>query len=135
MIDGKRDRLEEEADLVGISSMSRYFHLAAPLARRIKEEKGIPVVFGGPHVSAIPESLPSWADVAVLGEGEETFAEILRLFKEKGALRPADLTGIVGIAFRDGDSFVRTAPRFPIETLDTIPMPRRDLWPMMGRVK
>ncbi len=57
------------------------------------------LVIGGEHVTAMPEFclLTSAADVAVLGEGEDTLVELLAA---RRAGRP--LAGVDGIAFRDG---------------------------------
>jgi radical SAM superfamily enzyme YgiQ (UPF0313 family) len=38
----------------------------------------IPKVFGGPHATVAPEQVIQIADILVIGEGEETFAQILK---------------------------------------------------------
>jgi anaerobic magnesium-protoporphyrin IX monomethyl ester cyclase len=84
----------------------------------------VQVVLGGPQVTAAASHVLSHIPQAlcgVIGEGEETFVELLRQL----------LTGILalsecrGIAFWDGEVVVKTAPRPPIADLDCLSIPRR----------
>jgi len=63
----------------------------------------------------------------VLGEGEQTFLELLINFDKTGRL--AD-ESIAGIAFVKDNNVVRTAKRPLIADLDTIPMPDYSLFAM-----
>jgi radical SAM superfamily enzyme YgiQ (UPF0313 family) len=65
-------------------------------------------------------------EVAVIGEGEETVAELLPLLLE-GAERVPDLDHVQGVAYLDGDQVVRTPSRPHIEDVDSLPFPARDL--------
>jgi radical SAM superfamily enzyme YgiQ (UPF0313 family) len=111
--------------LVGISAVSQNFGIAKQYADVFASED-IPVVMGGVHVSALPESIPGSVRAACLGEGEETFVDIIRVFLEE-RLSADRLASIPGIAFRDGERVVRTEPRPPLEDLDALPMPDRSL--------
>ncbi|KKK63519.1 hypothetical protein LCGC14_2993460, partial [marine sediment metagenome] len=62
------------------------------------------------------------AGVVVIGEGEETIVELLAALEAGG-----DLADIPGIAYRDGDRTVLTAPRAPIADLSTSPVPAHHL--------
>ncbi|MDR3243705.1 MAG: B12-binding domain-containing radical SAM protein, partial [Elusimicrobiota bacterium] len=63
----------------------------------------------------------------VIGEGEETFIEILRCIEKK-----RDWTNIDGIAYMDSlGNLIRTKPRKLIDNLDLIPFPAYDLIPNM----
>ncbi|HEX2385887.1 MAG TPA: cobalamin-dependent protein, partial [Candidatus Binatia bacterium] len=70
-------------DLVAISSLfTPYYREALEVACRAKRRLGVPVVAGGSHASAVPESLlesPS-VDYVIRGEGEKAFVEFLRFF-------------------------------------------------------
>jgi len=90
--------------------------------------RSVIIVGGGPHVTICPaESLATGAfDYAVIGEGEETFCELLR-FLEGG--HETSLDGIAGIAFRRGAETIITPPRSRIDNLDALPLPARDLLP------
>jgi len=77
--------LPVDFDLVAISSYSARIADAYLLARRFTA-LGVPVVMGGPHVTALPDEALEWCDAVVLGEGEASWFEVLGDL-EKGALR------------------------------------------------
>lgn len=115
-------------DLVGISFATHTARLAARQARRVKEALGCPVLCGGPHVSTLPTMLDPVFDAAILSEGEETFAELLRLFQAEKQFTPQALRKVQGLLFHDeAGALVRTEARPYIQNLDTIPYPDRDL--------
>lgn len=127
---------DPKADLLAISSMSRGFAYAVELAKKAKEFKpNLPVIIGGCHISALPHTLAPVFDAAVVGEGEETFLELLGILSAKGKLDPADLSGVKGLAYRQEGKVVINPPRPLIDPLDKIPIPKRDLWDVSERVK
>ncbi|MGH7835362.1 MAG: B12-binding domain-containing radical SAM protein, partial [Candidatus Binatia bacterium] len=68
-------------DVVGISSLfTPYYREALEVAARVKKRLDVPVVIGGSHASAAPESLlgSPHVDYVVRGEGERPFVELLR---------------------------------------------------------
>lgn len=119
-------RIEESRpDIVGISSVTQNFRRARELAR-FAHERQIPVIIGGTHISALPESLPAEMDVGVLGEGEVTLVELLSRFD--GGFAPENLDDVNGIVYRDRSGAVHTTrPRAPVDPLDSLPMPAREL--------
>ena len=116
-------------NVVGISAISPAFNNAINLANKIKEEMDIPVILGGPHISALPHLLPQACDVGVIGEGEETLLELIRLC-ENGTLTKDQLHHCRGIVFRENAEIIITARRQRIRPLDLIPLPARDLLDM-----
>jgi radical SAM superfamily enzyme YgiQ (UPF0313 family) len=84
---------------------------------------GARVVVGGPDPPHHAESyLRHGADVVVIGEGEQTLAELLPALQAGGA----DWSTINGIVFRSADgSIVRTPPRALLPDLDRQPFPDR----------
>ena len=129
--------IEAKPDCVGVSFTSYNARYAAQEARKIKDALNCPVIAGGIHVSAIPELLDPVFDCGVMGEGEETFVELLRLFQERKALPPAlppaTLAAIQGLAYRnEAGVVVRTPPRPHIEQLDQIGFPDRVLLQKRG---
>ena len=65
-------------------------------------------------------------DVAVHGEGEESFSELLDALDSLESGRRADLGALAdvrGLTYREGDGVVRTGSRERIADLDTIPSP------------
>ena len=110
-------------DIVGISSTTAGIVASGNLAQRMKKIcPDVTTLIGGPHVTAIPqetlEEFPGF-DIAVLGEGELTFREILVSLNDTGIIHDA----IPGTALRRNGEFVMNVPRAPIENLDDLPMP------------
>ncbi len=67
-------------DVVGIASLfTPYYREALEVAARVKKRLNVPVVMGGSHASAAPESLLASANVDFLirGEGEKPFVDFL----------------------------------------------------------
>jgi len=126
---------ENDADLLAFSSMTRYFPRAVDFARQTREKSHTPIIIGGCHITALPHLLPEAFTLGVLGEGEETFLELLNLYKEKGEFLPPDLEKIKGICFHDRGKVVVNPRRALINPLDKVPFPRRDLWDMKDKVK
>lgn len=86
---------------------------------------GWTVVLGGPESANYFERyLARGADVVVLGEGEETLAELLPALAAKG---PRRLHGIAGTVFRDETGgVIENPPRAQIACLDDLPWPDRE---------
>jgi radical SAM superfamily enzyme YgiQ (UPF0313 family) len=84
---------------------------------------GCKIVVGGPDVPEYAESyLTFGADVAVLGEGEETLVELLPAFIGNRALDT-----VTGIAFKkDNHTIQQNQSRQLIQNLDMLPLPDRD---------
>src|SRR5262245_55959683 len=64
------------ADLVGITAPTPSALHAYGLAREFRR-RGVPVVIGGPHATAIPEEAARHADGVVIGEAEDTWPHVL----------------------------------------------------------
>jgi anaerobic magnesium-protoporphyrin IX monomethyl ester cyclase len=82
------------------------------------------VVAGGPHISACTDDVIADVnvDVLVVGEGEESFADVVGTWADSGEAR-----GIPGTAWRQNGE-VRWGPhRPPVADLDALPYPAWDL--------
>jgi len=134
IIDGTHKELPEEADMAGISVMTPYYSRVSTLAKKIKEHSHIPVIVGGHHITALPSSLPEYVDVGVCGEGEETFLELVKLWRDKKRFDSGDLDKIDGIVYREEGTIKTTSPRLPIQNIDEIPFPDRSIWDIEHRV-
>jgi len=73
----------KEADLVGITSMTATAPRAYEIADRFRE-KGILVVLGGMHPSALPQEAIQHADAVVIGEAEPTWPRLIEDCKRGG---------------------------------------------------
>ncbi len=122
------DLIPHQPDFVGLTFVTFNYSYAAREAQKIKDALGCPVICGGPHVSTMPTHLYPVFDVAILGEGEETFADLVRLWKERKAFRPEDLRKIPGLLFHNEEGRLERSPkREPLADLDAIPYPDRRL--------
>jgi anaerobic magnesium-protoporphyrin IX monomethyl ester cyclase len=116
--------------IVGITSVTQNYSIAKHYARIAKARK-IPVLTGGIHISMLPQSLSDDMDVGILGEGERTIIEIFERFLERGKLMKEELARIKGIIYRNDQNQIQaTETREPIDPLDQIPLPARDLFPI-----
>lgn len=112
--------------LVAISAVSQNFNFAIDYAR-IAKQWGAAVLVGGFHLSCIPECLTEHMDVGCLGEGEETFGELLQRHLESGSLHGEGLGGVAGIVYRENGRLIATPPRPLVSSLDQLPHPDRSL--------
>jgi anaerobic magnesium-protoporphyrin IX monomethyl ester cyclase len=113
-------------DILGVSFTTQAATGAYKLINEIKQRNPkIFIVIGGPHTSALPEDClkNSVADIAVIGEGEETFLEIVKKVDSSSK----NIKCIAGTAVIDNGQFRKNPMRPLIEDLDTIPFPARDL--------
>ena len=113
-------------DLVAISSVSGLYSYAMEYARMARKHK-LPVVVGGIHISLMPHTLTDDMDVGCIGEGGETFRELLGHFLEYGKFRPERLGGIQGIVYCQDGALVQTHLRPTFKTLDEMPHPKRSI--------
>lgn len=109
IVDLLRERLvlDEPVDLVGITASTPKIKAAYALAD-LYRERGVRVVMGGHHVTALPEEALLHADAVVCGEGESSWRRICEEFLG----HPTRVSGI----YRD-----------PPPDLATLPQPRIDL--------
>jgi radical SAM superfamily enzyme YgiQ (UPF0313 family) len=69
-------RFDAPAELVGITAPTPSALHAYELAREFRR-RGVPVVIGGPHATALPEEAARHADAVVVGEAEDTWPRVL----------------------------------------------------------
>jgi anaerobic magnesium-protoporphyrin IX monomethyl ester cyclase len=102
---------------------------AIRLAKLLRRECNV-LVAGGPLPTLYPDEYLEAFDFVCVGEGEETMLELVQASQSE-----ADLSKVRGLCFRTkngettpGKLAVKTPPRPPIENLDSIPFPARDLY-------
>jgi radical SAM superfamily enzyme YgiQ (UPF0313 family) len=76
--DGREPPELYDCDLVAISTFSAQVFEAYAIADRLRA-RGVKVAMGGLHVSALPEEAAQHADYVVVGEGEKTWPEVVRM--------------------------------------------------------
>jgi len=121
------ERIPSNTDIIGITVL--FTHEWPAMVELLDQIKGrfpqVPIIIGGEHVTSLPEFslLTSKADIAVLGEGEETSVEVVRALREG-----QDLTSVRGIAFRRGGRVIVNPRRDRTVNVDSIPTPAWDLF-------
>lgn len=116
---------ELKPNLIGFSTVSAHYQWALKMARLIKKEMGAPIIFGGAHVTATPESVieNNVVDMVCVGEGEEAILELVGSLQKK-----EDRRDINNIWFkRDGKVF-KNEVRPLLQNLDSLPFPDKDLF-------
>ncbi len=101
----------KEVDLVGITVLTKTALRAYEIADAYRK-KGIPVVLGGIHPTALPEEAKGHADSVVMGEAEEVWPCLIEDFRT-GKLK----------SFYHQEGFTE---------LSMVPLPRRDILPRKG---
>ncbi len=120
-------RVPADTDVIAVSAMfSGEWPVMRDLIRLLREQHPEAlIVAGGEHITALTEfSLRDCrdVDVAVCGEGERTFYELLETYRTGN-----DFSQVAGVAFLDADEdFVQIGGPQRIREIETIPWPN---WP------
>ena len=95
---------------VGVTSMTGYqIKRGLEFSQYIKDNnKNIPVIWGGYHPSSLPEQTVSdpRIDIAVIGQGQITFKELVLAIENKQDFRSVD-----GIVFKSNGNIIKTKER------------------------
>ena len=118
--------LSYNPDVVGFTALTYNFNYSKQIARKIKEKskKDVITIFGGYHISALPEEVKDDAiDFGVIGEGEITALELINTINKN-----LDLKNVTGICYFDKrkKQVIITRPRERIKNLDELPWPKRE---------
>ena len=117
-------------DIIGVTSNVANASVAVETCIYCKHAcPGATILLGGPWATINWKYIVKngYADVVVIGEGEETIVELLRIMPDE---QEAMLPAIKGIAFKSKDGIVtKTASRPFIEDLDALPFPAWHLFP------
>ncbi len=123
------DRIRELSfDAAGITSMITDYKQVKWLCSIIKKYHGDrPVIIGGGLPSVVPELVlrETEADIVVIGEGEATITELIDVLGTSG-----DLSAVKGIWYRRSGIIHSNPPRELLPSLDDIPFPAWELFPM-----
>lgn len=117
--------VRERPDVAAFSCVSANFQWALSIAAELKKRAPeIRTVFGGPHVSAVPERViaePS-VDALIVGEADTAFPSLLTDW-ESGAdgRRP-------GVWEKRGGEIIRWEGPPPLAHMDTLPFPAKDVY-------
>ncbi len=78
-------RLDADYDLVGLTFVTAFAPHSYDVADAFRA-KGVPVVLGGPHVTAHPDEAMAHAEAVVVGEAETTWPRLINDFR-RGRMR------------------------------------------------
>ncbi len=117
-------------DVIGVSVIAGYYQYRKLLkiSEAINKSKNRPLyIMGGHGPSPEPEYFlkKTQADIAILGEGEETIVELMEAIASHRSIKE-----INGIAYMDGREVVITPRRGRIKEIDSIPFPAYELFPI-----
>lgn len=108
-------------DAVGLSVCNMSLNNVRLYTESIKKYFDGKIIIGGPEISVLGKrslEMISHADIAVIGEGEVTFTELLDALSGR-----SDLSAVNGIVVRSGDGIRANAPRDFITALDSMDFP------------
>lgn len=123
--------IRKQPKIIGLSVSTPTYNFAISYVQKIKKRLRSRIVFGGYHVSFLPDDCldKKVADIVIVGEGEHVFVELCnRIIRKRGK----ELKDIEGIAFvdEDGKKIKENAKLQRIHNLDELPFPDRTLLPM-----
>lgn len=117
---------EFSPNIIGFSAFTMNFRWSVDVAEYIKKECNIPIIFGGYHVSMVPEKAieENAIDMIAIGECDTMILDLMRALEEGGTL-----IGISNLWIKDGGR-VHKNPIAPLVTdLDSLPFPDSSLCP------
>jgi radical SAM superfamily enzyme YgiQ (UPF0313 family) len=124
------EKIDLMTEVIGISCMfSHEWPLTREIIHAVRERlpKAL-IIAGGEHITGMPIfSLDNCSsiDVGVLGEGEETLLELLAYRNQ-----PNNFRNIKGLVIRQDNNCVLTETRPRIRSVNNIPEPAWDLFPL-----
>ncbi|MFN3967124.1 MAG: B12-binding domain-containing radical SAM protein [Endomicrobiia bacterium] len=116
--DSLQKYISSQTICVGVTCLTgRMISEGVEFSKYVKMTYGLPVVWGGVHPTLLPEETVENEniDIVVIGEGEETFYELVKSIDEGNPLE-----NIKGICFKKDKKIIRTPPR-DFVILDKLP--------------
>ncbi|GAX59198.1 Fe-S oxidoreductase [Candidatus Scalindua japonica] len=109
-------------DILAFSIVTNIYPFINAILPTLKKELSVPVIAGGPHVSALPEYVlqNEHIDMACIGEGELAFAELLDKME-----RGVEIYDTKNIWFKKDGEIIKNDLRGLVEDLDQLPFPEK----------
>ncbi len=104
-------------DLIGFSIMSFDYSQALKMARFIKSQYNIKIIFGGVHAILSPEEViqNKQVDIVCVGEGEYPLRDLLD--------KNLNCKNVKGVWYKEGEKIIKNPNNKLIEDLDSLPFP------------
>lgn len=117
--------IKSNPDIIAFSVLSDNYGWACELSKEIKKFEDIPIVFGGIHVTSLPDRVikEEAVDFIIIGEAEYSLLELVRRV-EKGEKEPK----ISNVWFKKNGKIIRNPAKYEISNLDELPFPDKDLY-------
>lgn len=117
--------IESQPQLVGFTVMTPTYQWALNLASEIKKYLDVPVIFGGPHPTLLPELVlrNTCVDMVCVGEGDFAMLDLCNCI-ESGENR----TDIQNIWFKQNGGMIKNVSGKQIRNLDELPFPDKELF-------
>ena len=114
-------------DLIGITTETPNIHRSTILAENIKLHLDVPIVFGGPHPTLLPQEVlkSNAVDYVIIGEGEVTIVDLINTLNMDSPMER--IHGVKGIGYKKNNNIYLTENRERIKDLDNISFPARYL--------
>lgn len=112
-------------DLVGFSVFANNYQWALNIAREVKKELDVPIIFGGIHPTTVPEGVikNECVDMICLGEGDYPLLELVQSM-EAGQIDYS----IKNLWFKKNGEVIKNPIRPLIENLDELPIIDKELF-------
>jgi radical SAM superfamily enzyme YgiQ (UPF0313 family) len=114
--------IQSKPDVIGFSCYCWNIEKVLDTARIMKTlSPELKIILGGPEVGPVGSKYLNehrFIDAVIKGEGEITFAELLKVYLGEGRLEE-----ITGVSYRTDDRIIENPDRPPIEDLSEIPSP------------
>lgn len=120
-----KEVLLTKPDLVAFSVVTDHYVWACDIAKEIKKLlPKIPILFGGIHVTSIPEEVikNDFIDIICIGEGEEAIVELVEKLENKKGI-----TKIKNLWIKKNGKIYRNTVR-PLIDLNKLPLPDKELF-------
>ncbi len=117
-----KERIENfNPEFIGFSIMTDDYLWACDISEFIKGIRNIPIIFGGPHITACPGEVMKnkFVDYTVIGEGEEAIVELVENPKKKN---------IKNVWLKKNGKIIQNKLRPLIKNLDDLPFPDKELF-------
>lgn len=126
--------IDFKPDILGIATYEDGFPFIEELCRLAKEaHPKLHVILGGSLVTSTPAAVMknTAADIAVLGEGEQTILELMGLISRGELIRVDE---VAGLCYKDNSGeLLFTAKRPQMRDLNSLPTMNLSLWPQVRK--
>jgi len=123
--------IKESPDMVGFSVLTFNLLNCMEVSKIVRKcSPRTTICYGGWHPTLYPQETLAFdfVDFIVIGEGELTFQELVKIYKKNKSQAEKELAVIKGIGFKTSDGhIIINPPRGVVKNLDDLPLPAYDL--------